>query len=248
MERGVIACPKWRRALWFLLFNMLLLSHAAQAEITCGSCQLGNKWGARELLLNFNFREPATELKGEVFGYGDGPGRSGAAGAESRRLRCAGCSAECGPERAGCTEPRLKRNTDSRLHAKGEFSESEFAKVKVSHVKPNGQRKTRDEAAFTSATWYTKRAKRSSNDDEFRPAGSAQSQDPGTGKIPAAGRRVMRSQLRWSGDERRAAGPRQEELKLNSSTFALTGDSSHNQAMVHWSGQNSSVSDLLYAL
>lgn len=248
MERGVIACPKWHRALWFLLFNMLLLSHAAQAEITCGSCQLGNKWGARELLLNFNFREPATELKGEVFGYGDGPGRSGAAGAESRRLRCAGCSAECGPERAGCTEPRLKRNTDSRLHAKGEFSESEFAKVKVSHVKPNGQRKTRDEAAFTSATWYTKRAKRSSNDDEFRPAGSAQSQDPGTGKIPAAGRRVMRSELRWSGDERRAAGPRQEELKLNSSTFALTGDSSHNQAMVHWSGQNSSVSDLLYAL
>uniref|UniRef100_A0A671V1G6 VPS10 domain-containing receptor SorCS2 n=1 Tax=Sparus aurata TaxID=8175 RepID=A0A671V1G6_SPAAU len=157
MERGVIACPKWRRALWFLLFNMLLLSHAAQAEITCGSCQLGNKWGARELLLNFNF------------------------------------------------------------------------------------------PAFTSATWYTKRAKRSSNDDEFRPAGSAQSQDPGTGKIPAAGRRVMRSELRWSGDERRAAGPRQEELKLNSSTFALTGDSSHNQAMVHWSGQNSSVSDLLYA-
>nr|XP_061833150.1 VPS10 domain-containing receptor SorCS1-like isoform X2 [Nerophis lumbriciformis] len=33
----------------------------------------------------------------------------------------------------------------------------------------------------------------------------------------------------------------QDELKLNSSTFALTGDSSHNQAMVHWSGQNSSV-------
>uniref|UniRef100_A0A674IGF2 VPS10 domain-containing receptor SorCS1 n=1 Tax=Terrapene triunguis TaxID=2587831 RepID=A0A674IGF2_9SAUR len=32
-----------------------------------------------------------------------------------------------------------------------------------------------------------------------------------------------------------------EELTLSSSTFALTGDSAHNQAMVHWSGHNSSV-------
>lgn len=34
----------------------------------------------------------------------------------------------------------------------------------------------------------------------------------------------------------------QEEFQLTSSTFALTGDTAHNQAMVHWSGQNSSVS------
>ena len=95
---------------------------------------------------------------------------------------------------------------------------------------------------FISASGNRKRARRNTDGEKVKPPASAQSQDPGEGMSSAAGRRVTRSELRWSGEERRAAGPRQEELKLNSSTFALTGDSSHNQAMVHWSGQNSSVS------
>lgn len=219
---------------------MLCFSHAAKAEITCRSCQPGNKWRAQELLLKFDTSDPATGLKGEVFGRGDWAGSSGAASAESRRLRCAAGSAECAPEiRAEYTEPRLKRNTDN-LHANSEPGESEFAKMKVSRVKMSG-----NGAGFTTRT--RKRARRNS-DDKVRTPGSAQSQDPGEGRSSAAGRRVTRSELRWSGEERRAAGPRQEELKLNSSTFALTGDSSHNQAMVHWSGQNSSVSDLLCPL
>ncbi|XP_056136544.1 VPS10 domain-containing receptor SorCS3 [Lampris incognitus] len=54
------------------------------------------------------------------------------------------------------------------------------------------------------------------------------------------GQRPDRSEFRWSRDEGRGNN-RQEELKLTSSTFSLTGDSAHNHAVVYWSGQNSSV-------
>lgn len=240
-------CPKWHSALWFLLLMILCFSRAAKAEITCRSCQSGNKWRAQELLLKFDTSESAPGLKGEVFGHGDGAGRAGAASAESRRLHCAEGSAECAPERAEYTEPRLKRNTGN-LQASGEIGESEFAKMKVSRVEMGGQHKSSDGAGFNSATRYRKRARRNSDGEKVRRPGSAQSQHPGEGMSSVAARRATRSELRWGGEERRAAAPRQEELKLNSSTFALTGDSSHNQAMVHWSGQNSSVSDSLCPL
>ncbi|KAM4703698.1 VPS10 domain-containing receptor SorCS1 isoform 3-T3 [Rhinophrynus dorsalis] len=54
----------------------------------------------------------------------------------------------------------------------------------------------------------------------------------------AAGRRVTRAP---AGDQDKETRFRVEELKLSSSTFSLSGDSAHNQAMVHWSGHNSSV-------
>lgn len=48
-----------------------------------------------------------------------------------------------------------------------------------------------------------------------------------------------------NGDDARGSNPRQNEPHLDTSTFALAGDSAHNQAMVHWSGHNSSVSSTL---
>ncbi|XP_020494740.2 VPS10 domain-containing receptor SorCS1 isoform X2 [Labrus bergylta] len=242
MEREVRFPPKWHSlALWLLLLMTLCcFYHATEAEITCKSCQPGNKWRAQELLLKFDTNEPATGLKREVLVRGDGAGRSGAAGAESQRLRCASGSAECAPDRAEYAEPRLKRNNTHYLSSEGEIVVGEFAKTKVSDDKMNGQQQGSD-ALLASASRSRKRTRRNSDGGKVRSPDSAKSQDPGEGTSSAAGRRVTRSEMRWSGEERRAASARLDELKLNSSMFALTGDSSHNQAMVHWSGQNSSV-------
>lgn len=51
-----------------------------------------------------------------------------------------------------------------------------------------------------------------------------------------------RAEFRRTGEEARGSNPRQSEPHLDTSTFALSGDSAHNHAMVHWSGHNSSVS------
>lgn len=63
MEREVIFWPKWHSALWVLLLMMLCFFHTDNAEITCRSCQPGNKWRAQELLLKFDTSESATGLK-----------------------------------------------------------------------------------------------------------------------------------------------------------------------------------------
>ncbi|KAF6111579.1 sortilin related VPS10 domain containing receptor 3 [Phyllostomus discolor] len=55
------------------------------------------------------------------------------------------------------------------------------------------------------------------------------------------GSRHLAKGLREEVKASRAGGAAAEELRLTSTSFALTGDSAHNQAMVHWSGHNSSV-------
>ncbi|XP_065327223.1 VPS10 domain-containing receptor SorCS1 isoform X1 [Pelmatolapia mariae] len=232
MNGEVIFCPKWHRAFWFLLFAVPCFLHTGEAEITCRSCQPGSKWLGQELLLKFHTSESATGFRGQVFGNRER--RFGAASAETPRLSCAAGSAECARARVEYPETTLKRNTRD-LRAKGELGQSEFTQMKVSNVSASGQKKN------GRVEGVRRRARRNSHGDKVGSPRSAQNQDRGEATGTVAGRRVTRSELRWSGEERRAAGPRQEELKLNSSTFALTGDSSHNQAMVHWSGQNSSV-------
>uniref|UniRef100_A0AAY4F144 PKD domain-containing protein n=1 Tax=Denticeps clupeoides TaxID=299321 RepID=A0AAY4F144_9TELE len=78
------------------------------------------------------------------------------------------------------------------------------------------------------------RAKRSGPE---RPEPSGERRDPG----PLLDEQKLRSGPRWDRADGKVTSSRQEEFKTSSTTFALTGDSAHNHAVVYWSGQNSSV-------
>lgn len=71
---------------------------------------------------------------------------------------------------------------------------------------------------------------------------SGEAQSPERSVESVQGTSKSRTEYRRAGEEARGSSPRQSEPHLDTSTFALSGDSAHNQAMVHWSGHNSSVS------
>ncbi|XP_019735231.1 VPS10 domain-containing receptor SorCS1 isoform X3 [Hippocampus comes] len=212
MEREMLFCSKWHGALWCEMLMIFLILQGASPEITCRSCQVGNVGYARELLLKFVTSESVTAFK-EVDGHSIEAERSRAASVGTPRLRRTSFTRERAPDRTDASN--LTRNTKT-LRSNDEVDENLFSMGNISRYHGSGGA-------------HRTRGRRSTDDRSVgRPS-------------PRSGTRVTRSELRWNGEERRAGGSRQDELKLNSSTFALTGDSSHNQAMVHWSGQNSSV-------
>ncbi|XP_043104921.1 VPS10 domain-containing receptor SorCS1 isoform X3 [Puntigrus tetrazona] len=225
MERGIRYCRV--NAFCALLLVVFAWAPVTETVITCRSCHLLDKWSGRELLVRMD--------GGVDFGkVGDKNGDGSTAlfnlaGAETGQPDC-GAADNC--ERAHSVR---KRNTD-RLRSEKTPPDDKWMSMRINGKVYN----LKHPGSQGSSPGEPHHRVRRSTQGPGSPPGARS--PPALGNsTPRAARRVPRSDLRWNREERRAATSRQEELKLTSSTFALTGDSAHNQAMVHWSGQNSSV-------
>lgn len=227
MERGIIYCRV--NAFCTLLLVLFAWVPVSKTVITCRSCHLLDKWSGRELVVRMD--------SGVDFGKvgdknGDGStAQFNLAGAETDQPDC-GAADNC--EHAHSVRKRNTERLRSEKMSPDDKWKSMRSNGKVYNLKRPGSQ--------GSAPGEHQHRVRRSTQGTGSPPG-ARSPPAFGNSTPQAGRRVPRSDLRWNRDERRTGTSRQEELKLTSSTFALTGDSAHNQAMVHWSGQNSSVSE-----
>lgn len=190
----------------------------AKAEITCASC-------ASPVQLHRDKLEPLTRT----------PLAEDADTLENIRVEF---------RELGFTEQNtgvdVEYGTGDSVEAPQFLHHARLDKVHISETSPSSSRESRrriDESEKGEGD-ANRRAKRSvSGFAEFSDAGALE-EDRGFGR-----HRQGRSDSRWNREDGRA-NKRQDEQKLISNTFALTGDSAHNHAVVYWSGQNSSVSDL----
>ncbi|XP_056442760.1 VPS10 domain-containing receptor SorCS1 isoform X2 [Gadus chalcogrammus] len=243
METRVMFRSKWQSAVRCLSILMIVcILPAVKPEITCRSCQFGNTLRARKLIVAMQTSELATGSAGEVSGHGNGLKRFDPTGANTREMNAAPMPAGHGGQVRGYfINSRKKRNVQSPVSTE----ETTLRNAKVSSVTMDrGQTDLGVTSTRTDSTNQMNQPSFETSDEKVTSPRSNHDQTKillEEEEAAPIGRRVARSELRWNGEDRRSAGSRQEELKVTSSTFALTGDSSHNQAMVHWSGHNSSV-------
>lgn len=222
---------------WIWLFTLTSILGGTKAEVRCiPSCQLP--------LINAFPRELSAldladldEVPVEEFvGIIEGSPEAKPTAKEDEKYNIAELPAR--EESSYKVQPRLERNNTS-------FPEKDAlnSRQKLS------QQKVVSGSASASSPVNTDFAHEGKN-NSFYVENGAQIDVMGEedGDVPSWRRtRSARSAEAWSGYRPEEGGEDasfadQEEIQLTSSTFPLTGDTAHNQAMVHWSGQNSSVS------
>ncbi|XP_022619249.1 VPS10 domain-containing receptor SorCS1-like [Seriola dumerili] len=206
---------------WIWLFTLTSILGGTKAEVRCiPSCQLPLVTAfPRELSaqdLDHFGEAPAEEFVG--FNEGSPGAKPSASGDEKHNV----AELTASEESSSKVQSRLRGNKTSCLQKDV----------------LNGQQKLSHSKVFP-------RAGDAKNNSFYGENGAQADVTVNEDKDVASWRRTRRSAETWSGfraeggDE--ASFSDQEEFQLTSSTFALSGDTAHNQAMVHWSGQNSSV-------
>ncbi|KAM4598998.1 VPS10 domain-containing receptor SorCS1-like [Fundulus diaphanus] len=198
---------------WICLFSLTSILGGTKAEVRCiPRCQLPRVAAAPRARTTLE-RVDFDAAPGEEFdGFGEEP--FSASGEEELAAAELTASEESSFE----VQPRLAENQTSGPQRHGDHQ-------KLSHPPPSA----------------------SSASGPF-PNNASEERDTRlnlTGDGDALALRARRSAETWSefrgGRLEDTSVSDQEEFQLTSSTFPLAGDTAHNQAMVHWSGQNSSV-------
>ncbi|XP_030308973.1 VPS10 domain-containing receptor SorCS1 [Calypte anna] len=213
MEKVAGWYPAWHVALLYWTWLFLFTFGFTGAEITCRSCHSQVKPQQRhpQQGLLMDLRTDRGEKEQRMF-----PGEKG-----GERGQGAGMKAEDAGLQA----------TFSPAPAGKKAGGWEIGRLTREPGKAAGENRTRAASAAAPAEGHAPR------DEAFPMQGGR----PGPGPGRRRGRSPRGTAGREPGDGGAAARSGPEELRLSSTTFALAGDSAHNQAMVHWSGHNSSV-------
>ncbi|XP_029306406.1 LOW QUALITY PROTEIN: VPS10 domain-containing receptor SorCS1-like [Cottoperca gobio] len=222
---------------WIWLFTLTSILGGTQGEIRCiPSCQLPLITEfTRELseldLTNFG-EAPAEELVGFTEGSS---GAQPTAGGEEKHNVAESTASE---ESSSKVQPRLEGNNTSCVQ-----KDALNGQQKLCHPKVFTGSASPVAAPSPSGGNVTEHINGDEKNNSFHVENVTVNEDTDVASWRRT--RSARSADTWSGFRpeggEEASFSDQEEFELTSSTFALAGDTAHNQAMVHWSGQNSSV-------